>query len=161
MAFHTAITAKGKKIGTLRFTILNSNNKSNKYSQTPPKQHLTSFNLKETVFYKYKVPAITDSCREIQFLATQMIYKKCVEIHISTHNYQLHFPLRDIRILAYSAAASSAGASVATGAAAFLERRVRVFLATGLAIFSLKSTNSMKHISAASPRRVPSLIIRV
>ena len=64
--------------------------------------------------------------------------------------------------LAYSATASSAGASVATGAAAFLpERRVRAFLAVGLAMFSLKSTNSMKHISAASPRRLPSLIIRV
>ena len=64
--------------------------------------------------------------------------------------------------LAYSATASSAGASVATGAAAFLpERRVRAFLAAGLAIFSLKSTNSMKHISAASPRRVPSLMMRV
>ena len=66
--------------------------------------------------------------------------------------------------------ASSAATGAATGAAASVAfaappRRLRrvlpAFSADAANIVSLKSTNSMKQISALSPKRLPNLIIRV
>ena len=62
-----------------------------------------------------------------------------------------------------TAVVSAAGASV-SAASAFVdlrERRVAFFFVAVLAMFSSKSTSSMKQMGAASPWRVPSLMMRV